>query len=131
MYSKLELLQSETEALKSNLGSRDATVSALSEEKTKLLGTIKSLEDKLSVSTQTVRDLQQKCEWMNEKLETLRGEKSALEKEKDGFVLRKSQEKMNLEHFMKKMQELQDKLDKESKLKEKSMEAVNEMEKNS
>ena len=129
MYSKLELLQSETEALKSNLGSRDATVSALSEEKTKLLVTIKSLEDKLSVSTQTVRDLQQKCEWMNEKLETLRVEKSALEKEKDGFVLRKSQEKMNLEHFMKKLQELQDKLDKESKMKEKSMEAVNEMEK--
>ena len=129
MYSKLELLQSEAEALKANLGSRDATVSALSEEKTKLVVTIKSLEDKLSVSTQTVRDLQQKCEWMNEKLETLRVEKSALEKEKDGFVLRKSQEKMNLEQFAKELQELQDKLDKESKMKEKSIKAVNEMEK--
>lgn len=129
MYSKVDLLQSETEALKANLASRDATVSALSEEKTKLLVAIKSLEDKLSASSQTVRDLQQKCDWMNEKLETLRVEKSALEKEKDGFVLRKSQEKMNLEHLVKKLQELQDELDKEIKMKEKSMKAVNEMEK--
>ena len=128
MHSRVSLLRSESEKLKETLETRDATVTALSDEKARLLETVKTLEEKLSASVQTVTELQQKCDWMNEKLETLRTEKSVLEKEKDVSVLQKTQGKLNLENFVKKVKELQGKLENEKKAKEELAKAVNEME---
>ncbi|XP_068751937.1 centromere protein F-like isoform X2 [Montipora capricornis] len=128
LHSRVSLLRSESEKLKETLETRDATVTALSDEKARLLETVKTLEEKLSASVQTVTELQQKCDWMNEKLETLRTEKSVLEKEKDVSVLQKTQGKLNLENFVKKVKELQGKLENEKKAKEEFAKAVNEME---
>lgn len=128
LHSKVDLLRTESETLKEKMQNKDSVVTALSDEKAKLLTAVETLEGKLGESAQTVTELQQKCDLMSEKLESLRVEKGALEQEKDVSVLQKTQEKLNLENFAKKMQELQEKLENEKKDKKELLNAVNEME---
>lgn len=100
----------------------------MNEEKSKLLATTEVLEEKLRISSQAVTELEQKCDLMSEQLDALKVEKGALEKEKDVSVLQNTQEKMHLENSAKKVQELQEKLDKEEKNKKELLQVADEME---
>ena len=100
----------------------------MTEEKAKLLATTEVLEEKLRNSSQAMTELQQKCDLMSEQLDTLKVEKGALEKEKDVSVLQNTQEKMHLENSAKKVQELQEKLDKEERNKKELLQVADEME---
>lgn len=128
LHNKVDSLRSESETLKGTLQAKDSVITALSDEKTKLVATVESLEENLAKSAQAVTELQQKCDLMCEKMESLRAEKGVLEQEKDVSVLQKTQEKLNLENSAKKVKELQEKLDDEKKDKKELLNAVSEME---
>lgn len=111
LYSKVDLLHSESSRLKEELQSKDSLIASLTDEKEKLLITVASLEEKVRVSAQAMKELQQQCDLMREQLESLKMEKGILEEEKDTSVMQKSQEKIHSEMVVKKVRELEDKLE--------------------
>ena len=128
LHNKVDSLRSESGRLKEILQSKESHITDMNEEKSKLLATTEVLEEKLRISSQAVTELQQKCDLMSEQLDALKAEKGALEKEKDVSVLQNTQEKMHLENSAKKVQELQEKLDKEEKNKKELLQVADEME---
>ena len=127
LYSKVDLLRSESNKLEEQLQTKESLVASLTDEKTKLSMTVACLEEKLSKSAQVVTELQQQCDLMKEQLENLRTEKGHLQEEKDASVMQESQEKLHLEITAKKVRELEEKLGKEVQEKNKLSNNVKEM----
>ena len=128
LYSKMDLLTSESNRLQDELQAKASLITSLTEEKARLLATVTSLEEKHKKSAQAAVELQQQCDLLKEQLELLRKEKGLLQEEKDASVMQKSQEQLDREQSTKKVQELQDKLTEEVKEKNKLSNTLKDVE---
>ena len=129
LYSKVDLLKSESDKLGEELKVKEVLIASLTEEKAKLIMTVASMEEKLEKSAQVVAELQQQCDLTREQFESLRIEKSHLQEEKDASLMQKSEEKLLLENSAKKLRELEGKLQEEVKDKTKLADSLRDMEK--
>ncbi|KAL9973126.1 hypothetical protein ACROYT_G019542 [Oculina patagonica] len=128
LYSKVDLLRSESNRLQDELKVKASTITSLTEEKAKLLISVASSEKKQVESAEAVAELQQQCDMLREQLEQLRTEKGLLQEEKDASVMQKGQEQLNLEHSVKKVQELEEKLKEDVKEKNKLSNTLKDVE---
>ena len=127
LYSKVDVLKSESDKLEEELKAKEVLIASLTEEKAKLIITVRSVEEKLEKSAQVVAELQQQCDLTRDQFESLRIEKGHLQEEKDASLMQKSEEKFLLDKSAKKLRELEEKLQEEVRDKNKLADSLKDM----